>query len=66
MSDTPLNRDGSREREPDPYRVARLWAQWHLGSPTWADNILFAYNNPEKALADLNAKRAEYGLEQQR
>ena len=40
-------------------RVARRGAQWELGDPSWADVILAAYMNPDKATEDLDALEAD-------
>lgn len=34
-------------------RVARKWAGWYLGSPSWADDIVNAYLNPASVDARL-------------
>ncbi len=38
--------------------VARDWAQWNLGHPSWADKILDAYFHPDK-VADLLAREKD-------
>ena len=35
------------------YDAARMHAQWHIGDPAWAHEILFAYLNPEYAMKQL-------------
>lgn len=34
--------------------VARRWAQWYLGDPSWADDLLEAYLDPEAATEALD------------
>lgn len=31
-------------------RVARAWAQWHIGDASYANDIIYAYENPSNAL----------------
>lgn len=33
--------------------VARRYARWHIGDPSWADAIISAYLNPDTAQAQL-------------
>lgn len=37
--------------------VARDIAGWHLGDPSWAGEILYAYFNPERAKELLDMER---------
>lgn len=39
------------------YQAAAEYAQWHLGSRSWAYEILDAYLNPEEARAALRRER---------
>lgn len=34
-------------------RAARAVAQWHIGDPSWANLIVDAYLNPERAIEQL-------------
>lgn len=34
-------------------RAARAVSQWHIGDRSWADAILDAYFNPERAMKNL-------------
>lgn len=43
----------SRERRD----VAREFAQWHLGDPAWADQILAAFANPAATAARLHREQ---------
>lgn len=38
--------------------VARRFARWHLGDPSWAGEILWAYANPEAASKKLDEEMA--------
>lgn len=38
--------------------AARAWAQWHLGSPQWASDILWAFHHPDEAMAVLEQEKA--------
>lgn len=46
---------GERVSEIERREAARAWAQWFLGYASWADEILWAYNNPADAQARLKA-----------
>lgn len=41
-------------------RVARRYAQWHIGDSTWADAIIDAYLNPDRAEQELNEDKGRY------
>lgn len=41
-------------------KAAREYAGWHLGHPSWADNIVNAYLDPAMARAQVRASRAQY------
>jgi hypothetical protein len=36
--------------------VARDWAEWNIGDPSWATEILWAYFNPDLAEHELEAE----------
>ena len=38
-------------------QAARAVAQWHLGYPYWADKLVSAYLDPERALEALRAEK---------
>lgn len=38
--------------------AARRVARWHLGYPSWADQIIDAYNDPDSANAEMDAEGA--------
>ena len=40
-------------------RVARSYAAWHLGDPSWADAIVDAYLHPERAKDLLDKEKKE-------
>lgn len=40
-------------------RAARAYAERKLGDPSWADNILWAYENPRETIDYLERKDAE-------
>jgi hypothetical protein len=48
-------------QEPDQkgLEAARQVAGWHLGYRSWADTLVEAYLNPEEALENLRAEKAE-------
>ena len=66
-SDTAGHRHAGRGRQamsrkqPDPkgMEAARAVAGWHLGYRSWADTLIDAYLNPEEALENLRAEKAE-------
>lgn len=37
--------------------AARAVSQWHIGFSSWADILIHAYLNPEKALAALKLEK---------
>jgi hypothetical protein len=37
--------------------AARAVSQWYIGDPSWANTLIDAYLNPERALAELEADR---------
>jgi hypothetical protein len=37
-------------------QAARAWAQWNLGDPAWADDVLAAWADPEATLEQLRAE----------
>jgi hypothetical protein len=39
--------------------VARRVAAWHIGDDTWADMILEAYLDPDRAAEDLEAEQRD-------
>ena len=45
--------------DPEGQRVAREYARWHLGYSEWADSIIYAYLNPEKAAERLREAKKE-------
>lgn len=47
--------------EPDTRGInaARAVAHWRLGYGSWADTIIDAYLNPERALENLRLEKAE-------
>lgn len=38
------------ELSEDGLRAARRYAEWNLGDPSWANSILWAYQNPEETI----------------
>lgn len=40
-------------------RVARRYAEWHLGDASWANLIVGAYNNSEAVNAELDLEMSE-------
>jgi hypothetical protein len=40
-------------------QAARAVAGWHLGYRSWADTLVDAYLNPERALANLAREKGE-------
>lgn len=44
-------------------KVARALAGWHLGYSSWADHIIAAYVDPERARAELAHAKREAGVE---
>lgn len=46
------------EKEPDPIglKAAKRYAGWHIGDAQWAESIIYAYLNPERANEDMDAE----------
>lgn len=42
------------EIDEDGLKAARRYAGWHIGDPVWADYIIRAYLNPERANDELD------------
>lgn len=38
----------------DNMKAARAWAEYHIGDASWANDIIWAYENPDMAMALLN------------
>lgn len=49
----PIAPDTEMPESTKSIKVARDFAQWWLGDPQWANQILWAYNNPEEAKESL-------------
>ncbi len=47
-----------RVKHEEGVRVARAWSQWHLGSPSWAIDIINAYLNPGAVERRLNEEKS--------
>lgn len=45
----------------DGMKAARAYAGWYLGYPSWADNIINAYLNPQKAMDELERAQERKG-----
>lgn len=43
-------------------RAARQYAQWYIGDPSWANNIIDAYLNPDEAMENLRAEKAHHDV----
>lgn len=39
--------------------AARALMAWELGSPSWADRVMYAYENPDESNAALDAEKNE-------
>lgn len=53
-----------KEMDPIEYqnriKAARLLAEWEIGDRSWADRILWAFNNPEAAIRFVNEEKEVY------
>jgi uncharacterized protein (DUF427 family) len=38
----------------DSMKAARLWAEYHIGDASWADDIIWAFEHPADAMRLLN------------
>lgn len=48
----------NRRQKEEGLEAAREWAQWFLGDPSWANQIVYAYEHPVEARATLQADKA--------
>lgn len=53
------NDEEAIKRHSEGMRVARSYAAWHLGDPSWADAIVDAYLHPERAKDLLDKEKKE-------
>jgi len=57
MTTTKLPHDMDRPRDHDArMAVVRRWAQWHLGDPSYGNEVLAAYLYPRTVAAALDAE----------
>lgn len=55
----PAEKEVRRYADPAGLQAAREYAHWHLGYSQWADDLLYAYLNPETATARLKAEKEQ-------
>ena len=48
------------EMNEEGLKAARRFAQWHLGYPSWADQVIYAYLNPDDANYELDIEQEGY------
>ena len=53
------NDEEAIKRHSEGMKVARAYAAWHLGDPSWAGSIIEAYLHPETAQELLDQEKKE-------
>lgn len=53
------NDEEAIKRHSEGMKVARAYASWHLGDPSWAGSIIEAYLHPETAQELLDQEKKE-------